>query len=288
MMRRLSDWINRHELGIAFGILALCFIGLYLSTKMVHFVYAGQTGVLWHRLSGTELRHVYGEGMHVTWPWDDMFIYDARVQKVDRTVKLQSREGLDIVVDVTIRYNPVTKLMAALHQEVGPDYVETVVVPETVAALREVFGAYSAQAIYQNNPAVIQQIVTRRAAVAVRRRFMVIDQVSLRTITFPPAISAAIQHKLEEEQATLTYAHIIEREREEAKRKAIEAAAIVDFRDRVFNGNVASYLQWRGIQATLDLAKSPNSKVVIIGNSRDGMPLILNPDGAVTALPRPQ
>jgi regulator of protease activity HflC (stomatin/prohibitin superfamily) len=230
----------------------------------------------------------YGEGVHFVLPWDRMYIYDTRIQKLDTQVKALTQSGLEVGIDITIRFNPVTKLLARLHREVGPEYVQTVVIPEVVSALRAEVGQWEPSSLYEQNvdPSTnaqeIQTRVLRTAELAARRRYVIIDDVIILTVTLPRPVLAAVERKFEQQQARDEYEFRVQRERREADRKAIEADGIQRFQAAIATGINDKYLQWRGIEATLELAKSPNSKVIVIGGGQNGLPLILNPDGVIS------
>lgn len=181
-----------------------------------------------------------------------------------------------------------TKLLARLHREVGPEYVQTVVIPEVVSALRAEVGQWEPSSLYEQNvdPSTnaqeIQTRVLRTAELAARRRYVIIDDVLILTVTLPRPVLAAVERKFEQQQARDEYEFRVQRERREADRKAIEADGIQRFQAAIATGINDKYLQWRGIEATLELAKSPNSKVIVIGGGQNGLPLILNPDGVIS------
>jgi regulator of protease activity HflC (stomatin/prohibitin superfamily) len=285
---RLAEWKDRHELGLTIGVLVFAFVCVYFFRNIVISVHSGEMGVQWSRIFGTEANVVYPEGIHLIVPWNTMFIYNMRYQKLDRTVRAMSKDGLDIDVDITVRFRPELKNLTRLHQQVGPDYAEIVIVPQSSAAVRAVIGRYRPDELYTASFVTIQNDVAKLTREAVRNRFVFIDDVMIRTITMPKTVADAIQRKLEQEQASLEMHYRVDRERQEAERKRIEAEGIRDFQQTVSSTISDKLLQFKGIEATLQLAQSPNSKVIVIGG-KDGLPVILNPDaGASPAPPRPQ
>jgi regulator of protease activity HflC (stomatin/prohibitin superfamily) len=186
-----------------------------------------------------------------------------------------SSDALHIQVSATIRYRPVRERLGYLHKEVGPEYREVVVLPEVGAALREVIGRYRPEQLYRLQRKEIQTEVVRLSDTEARARYVNIDDVLIRTITLPAIVRGAIERKLEEEQAMLRYDFTVGKEEKEKERKRIEAEGIRQFQEIVTGGISERFLAWKGIDATLEVAKSPNSKIVIIGG-KDGLPLILN------------
>ena len=149
--------------------------------------------------------------------------------------------------------------------------------------MRTTIGKYRPEELYTSEFDEIQQNILRLARAQVRERFVLLDDIQIQTITLPRSVAAAIQHKLEEEQTSLEMTFRISRERQEAERKKIEAEGIKAYQDIVASGLNNALLQYKGIDATLELAKSPNSKVVIIGAGKDGLPMILGADAFAPA-----
>jgi len=279
---RLRAGAREHAFALLLSTLLLLFVFIVFWPRMVITVRSGEEGALWSRWTGTQLDMLYNEGTHLIFPWDAMFIYDIRIAKVDYDVPVLSTDGLEIKVAVTVRYRPVAKTVPQLHQTIGPDYVARIVIPEVVTAVREVMGAYRPDQLYTLNTVEMQNQIVARAAQQVRDRFVTIDDVLIRRIELPEMLQTAIQSKLRQEQSALEYKYRLDRERAESTRKQIEADGINQFQVRVFGGtadvNAQRYLTWKGIEATLELAKSPNTKVVVVGSGANGLPLILNPD----------
>jgi regulator of protease activity HflC (stomatin/prohibitin superfamily) len=276
---------RRHEVKIALAFLFLAFVLVYFWSNIVIAIHPGEAGVLWSRIFGTQTNLIYPEGTHLILPINKMTIYNVRYQKVDRTFRVLSLDGLEIAVDTTIRFKPVDKLIGRLHQQIGPEYVETIVVPEVGQAVRSTIGRYRPEELYTSSFAEIQQNILNLSRVQVRERFVLLDDVEILTITMPRLVAESIQRKLQEEQTSLAMQFRISRERQEAERKRIEADGIRAFQDIVSPGLNDMLLQFKGIEATLELAKSPNSKVVIIGG-KGGLPMILGADTFAPVAPR--
>lgn len=241
-------------------------------------VYPGENGVLWRRfVGGTDLRYPYGEGLHILWPWDKMHIYDTRIQQVSHDFDALSRSGLPIRFELSIRYRPQKHSLPRLHQDIGPDYVEKVVKPEVQTYVREVVANYLPEEIYTSE-GLLLQIIKQGALAGLDRRNIVLDDLLIKRMELPERIREAIEHKLTAEQQSLRYDFLLQKEAKEADRKRIEAEGIRDFQKIVMTGGAFSeYLNFQGILATLELAQSDNSKVVVLGN-RDsgGLPLLFS------------
>jgi regulator of protease activity HflC (stomatin/prohibitin superfamily) len=277
--RRLAKWLRRSVFGIGLAFLRLLFAIVYFWPRVVVTIHAGQEGVLWRRFSGTGLDIVLLEGVHLIFPWDHVYVYDVRIQRVDHTVEILSTDGLEISVEVSTRYFPVMKTVPRLHQKVGPDYVTRIIIPEVVLAVREVMGKYRPQELYTRRTEEMQAQIKSRAAAQVQDRFITIDDVLIRKIVLPASVQQAIQRKLTQEQEAQEYEFRLQKETREAERKRREALGIATYQTIVSGGLKPEFLRWKGIEATLELAKSPNAKVIVIGNG-EGLPLILNAETA--------
>jgi regulator of protease activity HflC (stomatin/prohibitin superfamily) len=285
---RARSAFRRNDLKIVLFLLFVVFLFIFYWNNIVISIHSGEEGVLWSRIFGTRVNTVYPEGTHLILPIDQMTIYDVRYQKVDRTVTVMSKDGLDIKVDMSIRYKPMEKLIGRLHQLVGPNYVETIVVPEVITAVRTVIGRYRPEELYTTSFQQIEDDIVKLATVQVRERYILLDDVLIKDVQLPPAVASAIQRKLEQEQAALEMQFRIQREEQEARRKEIEANGIKAFQDIVSSSLTDRILQYQGIQATLELAKSNNAKIVIVGGGKNGLPIILGADALAAAAPAGQ
>ena len=274
----VRGWFRRHALGLTVVVLMFLFGFVVFWPRIVITIRPGEAGVMWTRISGTNIDTVYGEGTHLIAPWNVMYVYDVRIAKVDYTVPVLSTDGLEINVQVSVRYRPVAKSIPQLHQQIGPDYVQRIIIPEVVTAVREVMGRYRPEQLYALRTVEMQDQIVAKASAQVRDRFVVVDDVLIRRIQLPAGVQRAIEDKLKQEQASLEYEYRLTREEKEKARKVIEADGIAEFARRVAEGKQFSpeYLRWKGIEATLELAKSPNAKVVVVGSGKDGLPIILN------------
>jgi regulator of protease activity HflC (stomatin/prohibitin superfamily) len=273
---RLERWIKAHQLGLQLAVLVLLFAIAYLAQDIFIFIHPGRAGVLWRRFGGgTDLRNVYLEGLQIKSPLNEMYVYDVRIQRADATIDVLSKDGLKIEVEATVRYHPVIRQLGRLHQRVGPRYLETILLPELSTIVSEVISRYRPDELYSLRREVIRSAIAHTTFNAGRERWVAVDDVLIRRITLPPSIQRAIQSKLEQEQLSLEYDYRLLKERKEAERKTLEAQGIRSFQEIVTGGISDRYLKWKGIDATLELAKSPNAKVVIVGAGGDGLPVIL-------------
>jgi len=293
ILRPVRDWGSRHALGITITLLITAFLLVFFWEHIVISVYPGQVGVLWRRFSGTVIHKVYGEGVHLVSPLNIMYIYDVRWHVLQRSVTILTRDGLEVQADLALLYHVVPERAAALHKFVGPTYVDSLITPALEAAARNVLGQLDTESVYVQKEQNVyedafERELTRRARSEGVWHYIEVQELSVLRLTLPSRIQEAIQQKREEEQLALLYDFRLGREEKEAERKRIEARGIRDFQDIITGGLNDRYLVFKGIEATLDLAKSPNTKVIVFGD-KAGLPLLLgNVPTAPGEPPRPE
>jgi len=257
------------------AMIALIFI-ISLSNSLFLTIEPGQRGVLFKRFGGgLQKEKVYKQGFHVIAPWNRMYIYDVRINESFEKMDVLSKNGLSITVELSYRYNPMPEKIGYLHEEIGANYVDRIIKPEIRSATREVIGKYLPEELYSTKREAIQDEIENQTRIAVNAKSLNIDAVLIRSVQLPEKLKAAIEQKLEEEQLAFQYDFLLDREKKEAERKIIEAQAKADA-NRILNASLTDkILQDKGIEATMELANSPNSKVVIVGGGDKGLPLIL-------------
>jgi regulator of protease activity HflC (stomatin/prohibitin superfamily) len=273
---RARAHLQTHFPGYVVGtLLALLLVTLFWPRIFIT-VHAGEMGVLYRRFfGGTVVDQTYKEGFYVIFPWDIMTVYAVRYQTTPHAMTILTSKGLKVGLRLSIRYRPETEVLGVLHQVVGPEYLKTIVIPEVEASLRTVLGQFDAEEIYAGKGGVVQQVVNESLE-QVAQRFVKIDDVVVTAVDLPPRIQAAIEAKLEEQQLAEAYQFKLERERREAERKGIEAAGIKAYNAMVEASLSEKVLRWKGIEATRELAASPNAKMIVIGSGKDGLPVILD------------
>ena len=260
---------------IAILVAALIFILISWNSITVT-IDAGHGGVLFKRFSGgIVLDKSYGEGFHFLAPWNTMFVYEVRQQEIAEDMNVLSSNGLEILVDVSAWYLPQFSNLGKLHAEIGANYLQRVVIPSLRASARSVVGRYTPEQIYSTKRDVIQDEIFEETKLLLEEKYIKINQVLIRSIKLPATIKGAIESKLKQEQLTLEYEFKIEKASKEAERQKIEAKGKATANNIINASLTDRILREKGILATLKLAESNNSKVVVIGNTKDGMPLIL-------------
>jgi prohibitin 2 len=291
-------------------------IGVIVAPHVLVTVPSGYVGVVWKRFRGGTVldpRQLKFEGLRFIWPWDQLFLYDIRVQSATETYNAISRDGISLTASINIRYRLKPDAVPKLHQVVGPNYMTALVVPEIGNRMREVIAEYTAEEGYSTKRQEIQRNIRKRVDTMLGESMMehpegedysqyrvplndmlnLIDTLIL-GIELPTAVVTAINRKIEQYYISEEYKFRVAREVRESERKKIEAEGIREFQI-VSQGISDSYLRWRGIEATLQLAQSTNTKVVIVGSGKDGLPIIFGntpatsaekePNGTTTASP---
>lgn len=259
---------------VALVLLAFFIAGVLLWNRMIVSVKSGESGVLYRFFMGTEMNAIYDEGVHIIWPWDKMFIYNLRLQTREKEYSMLTKGGLPVNLQVAIRYQPDVRLLPVLHVSVGPGYLEKVVLPETEAVLRRAVGQYGPEDVYTSKRGFLESIVVASLA-EVENRYVLIDDVLVKSVTLPDLLREAIEKKLILQEEEKAYIYRLAIETEEAKRKKIEAAGISEYQKIIKETLTDDLLAWQGIQATRELATSANAKTVVIGSGENGLPLIL-------------
>jgi prohibitin 2 len=292
--RRRRPFIERWLTGLTIFLLILTLFGVVISPQVAVTVPSGYVGVLWKRFGGGTVldpRKIRDEGLHFIWPWDRLFLYDLRLQSITENYNVASSDGVNLTASVNIRFRLQRDGTPIVHQALGPNYVNIMIRPGIGSIAREVISQYTAEQVYSTARQEIQdkirEHVLERAGTRTMERegeeaysvplkdlFHLYDTL-LYGIELPAALVAAINRKSEQYYIVLEYEFRVEREKRESERKKIEAQGIRDFQQIVTQGITDSYLRWRGIEATLQLSQSANTKIVVIGSGKDGLPILL-------------
>jgi regulator of protease activity HflC (stomatin/prohibitin superfamily) len=272
--------MSNNQLQLPKAILPMVFlavIAVILFSKSFVTVDRGEAGVLWKRFDGGVVtdQPPLGEGFHVVAPWNKVDIYNVRQQNMFiKDMEVLSSNGLEIKLDVSILYQPKIDELGKLHKTRGENYLDVVIIPEVRSAGRSVVGRYTPEQLYSSKRDVIQREIFEEVSKKAIRQHVQINDVLVRDVTLPPTIKEAIERKLKQEQESLEYEFRLVTAAKEAEKQIIEAKGKAEA-NRILSASLTDkILKDKGIEATLELSKSPNSKVVIVGG-KDGMPLIL-------------
>jgi regulator of protease activity HflC (stomatin/prohibitin superfamily) len=258
-----------------FAFFAILAVAPFLQGCRCPTVDSGNRGIVFKTLSGGTSEEILGEGMHVIPIWNYVIAYDTRVHEMKEQLIVLSSNGLTLKVDASVRFRPVVEELFQLQTQIGPDYDQKVVAPIVRSEARKVFGRYQPEEIYSTKREEIEQQIYTEVTKALAGKHVVVEAVLVRDVDMPEDIKVAIQDKLAEEQASQKMKFTLDKERQEAQRKQIEAEGILKYQNIVRQGLSPEYLQYKGIEATMELAKSQNAKIVIIGNSKNGLPMVL-------------
>jgi regulator of protease activity HflC (stomatin/prohibitin superfamily) len=298
-MTKPSIWrrfVDRHLPSLVIYLMVATLVAVVLYPYFAVTVPSGHVGVLWKRFGGGTVldpRRLKSEGLHLIFPWNELFIYDLRLQSMTETYNAISSDGVSLTATMNVRFRLQRDAVPILHQAIGPNYVDLLARPGIGSLAREVMAQYTAEQVYSTARQEIQEKIRSLAEdrlsekmmeregegevqyrISMRDTFVLYDTL-VHGIELPVLVVNAINRKTEQYYIAEEYKFRVERERRESERKKIEAEGVREFQQIVSQGISDSYLRWRGIEATLQLSQSTNSKVVIIGNAKDGLPIIL-------------
>jgi len=255
------------------GIGVLAFILVIALFNCVTRVGTGHVGVL--TLFGRVTGETLGEGIHVINPLKTNNEMSIQTQTIKESASVPSSEGLMMALDTSLIYHLNPDRAAEVFQRIGSDYEEKVVEPTLRSAIRESTASHTANALYTGEREMVAKQIFDQVNEQLIKRGLAVENVLLRDIQLPATLKASIEAKQQAEQEALAMNFRLQKETQEAQRKRIEAAGVRDFQQIVAQGITPSLLEWKGIEATENLAKSPNTKVVVVGNNKNGLPLIL-------------
>jgi prohibitin 1 len=269
-------WFSKQRLGTpANGILVLAILfllGCFLQFFTI--VPAGHVGVVdfFGRVSPNTLK----AGINLRNPFARIVKFSIKTQELKEEMDVPSKEGLTVKLEISALYHLDPEKTAEVYKTIGPNYVEVILEPQFRSVARGVTAGYEAKALYTSEREVLAKIILADLEKIVEPRGITVESTPLRRVGLPPGLTQAIEEKLRAEQESQRMEFVLMKERQEAERKRIEAGGISDFQNIVSRGISEQLLKWKGIEATEKLAMSQNSKIVVIGAGKDGLPLILN------------
>jgi len=255
------------------GVGMAAFLVVILLFGCVTKVRTGHVGVL--TLFGRVTGEVLPEGIHLVNPLKTNNEMSIQTQTIKESAAVPSSEGLVLNLDTSLIYHLNPDKAAEVFQKIGADYETVVIEPMLRAAIRESTASHTANALYTGEREMVAKQITDQLTAQLSQRGLTVESVLLRDIQLPQTLKASIEAKQQAEQEALAMNFRLQKEKQEAERKRIEAGGIRDFQQIVAQGISPQLLEWKGIEATETLAKSSNAKVVVIGNPKNGLPLIL-------------
>jgi prohibitin 1 len=260
--------LSKHTLGFIIGGIVLLII-LFKSVVMIP---AGHVGV--KELFGTVYDDSLSAGIHVVNPLLTVHKMSIRTQQITEEAVVPSKEGLAVNLDLTSLFSLDPAKAAEVYKTIGLDYVQVIVMPAMRSVVRGATADYEAKALYTAAREALSNQMFEQLKPMLDKRGIRLEKVLLRSVKLPDILATAIEKKLEAEQQAEQMKFVLQRESQEAERKRIEAKGISDYNFTINKGLSDNILKLRGIEATRELAKSENAKVVVVGG-KDGLPLIL-------------
>ena len=263
---------------IGLPILAVGFLALILISRSSINIGYCEAGVLFKTFGGGVVTDEppLGEGFKIIAPWNKVYLYNVKQQEFfEGNMQVLSSNGLEISLDLSVLYQPDYTKLGLLHKTKGENYVNIVLIPQIRAVARSVVGRYTPEQLYSTKRDAIQNEIYEETKKAVADQYIQLNAVLVRDVNLPVAIKEAIERKLRQEQEALEYEFRLEKAKQEAERQRIDAEGKAKA-NRILSASLTDkILQEKGIEATIKLSESNNSKVIVIGSGKTGMPIIL-------------
>jgi prohibitin 1 len=259
----------------ALGLLVILLIAI-LAVSSTSCVRTGHVGVV--TLFGRVTGRTMGEGIHLVHPMSRVHELDIKTLEIKERASVPTKEGLIMGVEASVLYHLQPDRAAEVFQKIGVDYANVLLVPNFRSAIRAVTAANSASSLYSDGREGIARQILADVQQQVQPRGVVIENVLLRDLQIPESLKHAIEAKQQAQQEAQRMEFVLQREQQESERKRVEAQGIKDFQNIVTQGISDKLLEWKGIEATIELARSQNAKVVVVGNAKTGLPLIFAGD----------
>jgi len=265
---------NKSEATFAFSGLIIATIIAIMQFWTI--IPAGHVGVV--DFLGNVSDNTLKPGVNIVNPMATVVKFDARTQEIKETMNVPSKEGLTVTVEISLLFSLSFDNANRIYKTVGENYVDKILIPQFRSVVRGVTASYDARALYTVEREIVAKRIEDELSTLVKARGITLEAAPLRQIILPPGLTASIEEKLKADQESQRMQFVLQKEAQEADRKRIEAKGIADFQDIVSKGITDQLLKWKGIEATEKLSLSPNSKVVIIGSGKGGLPIILGGD----------
>lgn len=256
---------------IGFGVAVLISLGQCFTV-----VSAGHVGVV--DFLGNVGANTLKSGVNFVNPMANVIKFNIKQQELKEMMNVPSKEGLSVQLEISLIFQMNPEKANQIYRTVGENFEEIILIPQFRSVVRGVTAKYEAKALYTSERETLGREIENELERLVAKEGIVIISAPLRQIILPQGLTIAIEEKLKAEQESQRMQFILLKEKQEADRKRIEAQGVSDFQNIVAKGISEQLLKWKGIEATEKLANSPNSKIVIIGSGKDGLPLILGGD----------
>jgi prohibitin 1 len=257
-------------------IALLAMLGFFLLAvgQCFTIVPAGNVGVVdvFGVVSGNTLK----SGINPVNPFARVITFSVQTTEHKESMQVLSREGLTIGLEISVLFRLEPDSAASVYRKIGTDYTDVVLVPQFRSISRAVTASFQASALYSTEREKLGSTIQVELAAALQPRGIFVETTPLRNVALPTQLTEAIEQKQRAEQESQRMEFILTKEKQEADRKRIEAKGIADFQTIVAQGISEQLLRWKGVEATEKLAQSPNTKVIIVGSGKDGLPVILD------------
>lgn len=263
--------------GLRYAVIGVALLLLFLIGNPLTVIPAGEVGV--KDFFGKVSTDILTSGVHFVLPFTKVVKMSIKTQEIKETAEVPSKEGLSMDLEGSLLFRLDPAKAPEIYRTIGRDYASIAVIPQIRSALREITASYEAKALYSTEREKISRETFELFAKMSKDRGIIAEAVLLRKIGLPAVVANAIQEKLKREQEAEQMKFVLQKEEQEAERKRIEAKGISDFQRIVAQGLSSQILEWKGIEATEKLALSPNTKIVVIGNPKSGLPIILGGEG---------
>jgi regulator of protease activity HflC (stomatin/prohibitin superfamily) len=257
-----------------FSFIGIFVFGLLALGQCFTVIPAGHVGVV--DLFGVVSDNTLKSGINFVNPLARVIKFSVKTQEIKEDMDVPSKEGLTVGLEISVLFHLNPDKASLVYKSIGENYAQIILIPNFRSVCRGVTASYEAKALYTSEREQLAQIIKDELQKNVGPRGITIESTPLRKVVLPEGLSKAIEAKLQAEQESQRMQFILQKEEQEAQRKRIEAKGIADFQDIVTRGISEPLLRWKGIEATEKLASSPNSKIVIIGAGKDGLPIILD------------
>ncbi len=262
---------------ILIGIVAIVLIVILANIFVI--LQPTERGVVFKKYtSGLDVDNVKGEGLNIIAPWNDLIVFEIAEQQIEETMDVLSRDGLSINIDVSLRFRPIPNEIGYLYRSFRMSYIESLIRPELRSAVRKIIGQYTPEELYASKRQEIETKIEESTREILKNNHIELKALLFRSIKLPETIKQSIEQKLAAEQEAQKYDYLIDKEKKEAERRRIDAEGKAAANKILSASITTNILKEKGISATEELAKSPNSKIIVIGGGDDGLPVILNTD----------
>lgn len=255
--------------------LVVIVLGILLLNSVTS-IKTGHVGIV--TMFGRVTGQTMAEGIHLVNPLARVTELNIKTQEVKEHASVPSKEGLVMGLEASVLYHLDSSQAAEVFQKIGINYAEVLLIPNFRSAIRGVTASNLASSLYSDARETIARDILSHLQAQVQPRGIVIENVLLRDLQLPQTLKQAIEAKQQAQQEAQRMEFVLQREKQEAERKRVEAQGIKDFQNVVSEGISDKLLEWKGIEATVELARSQNAKVVVVGAGKTGLPLIFGMD----------